>query len=145
MSHREDVLTNDNNGECLIASNSLFSVYMLAVQYFFTTSIGADSDGDIGISFFVGPQNGDCVAKIGPDNNNNNNNNIIINNNNNTDDGNQSMKGNLAQIKVNPVSVEEKEADVDLKEADMENEHRPLCAKPSTATVVGRCKVFVFL
>ena len=111
----------------------------LAVQYFFTTSIGADSDGDVGISFSVGSQNGDCVAQIGPDNNNNNNNNII---NKNNDDRNQSMKGNLVQIKVNPVSVA---ADVDLDEADMENEHRPLCAKPSTATVVGRCKGFIFL
>ena len=120
---------------------------LYAVQYFITTSIGADSDGDIGISFSVGPRNGDCVAKIGPDNNNNNKN-IVINNkndNNNTDDGNQSMKGSLVQIKVNPVSVEEKAADVDLDEADMENEHRPLCAKPSTATIMGRCKVFVFL
>ena len=142
MSLREDVLTDDNIGECLIASNRLLSAYILEFQCFFTTFIGADSNGDVGISFSVGPQNGDCVAKIGPDNNNNNNNNII---NNNTDDGNQSMKGNLVQIKVNPVSVEEKAADVDLDEADMENENRPLCAKPSTVTVVGRCKGIIFL
>ena len=141
---REDVSTDDNNGECLIASNRSLSVYILAVQYFFITSIGANSDGDIGISFSVVPQKGDCVAKIGPDNNNNNNNNII-NNNNNTDDRNQSMKGNLVQIKANPVSVEEKAVNVDLDEANLENEHRPLCAKPSTATIMGRCKGFIFL
>ena len=122
--------------------DSQLQLAYLAVQYFFTTSIGADSDGNVGISFSVRSQNGDSVAQIGPDNNNNNNNNII---NNNNDDRNQSMKGNLVQIKVNPVSVEEKAADVDLDEANMENEHRPLCAKPSTATIMGRCKVFIFL